>query len=139
MTNPPSDYHQGTADYDEPLGFEAYMCCGCDGFFKGEEALWAECCDLAFCKVCWKGHRCDVLTDSHGRIVNVGDHMRHVDDWRIYQVVDIIPTFTVGQTCVGERVLKTKLDGKRHTLRTRLMEVIGWEPGELTTLISKKE
>lgn len=50
--------------------------------------------------------------------------MRHIDDWRVYQVSEIIPTFTKGQTCVGERVLKTRNDGKRHVLRTRLMEIV---------------
>lgn len=86
--------------------------------------IFAECCEVYQCKLCWKSHRCDKLTDSQGFLVALGDYLRHIDDVRIYKVSEITPTFTKGQTCVGERVLKTRLDGKRHVLRTRLMEIV---------------
>lgn len=101
------------------------LCLNCGSTrIKEEEIIEPECCPGGICKDCWKTHRCNILTDSHGRRVNVGDRMRHIGDWREYQVVEILPTFTRGQTCIGEKVLKTRLDGKRHALRTRLMEII---------------
>lgn len=86
-----------------------------------------ECHDGPFCKLCFNAHRCLELLDSEGRIVKLGDQVRHRGDDRIYRIIEIIPSFTVGQQCVGEKLLKTKGDGQRHLMRTRLMEIVSRE------------
>lgn len=98
------------------------ICISCKG--ESEYGIEAECCPGWYCKWCWQGHRCNTLTDSKGKVVCVGDCLHHIDDKRIYRVVEIVPTYTKGQTCVGEKFLKRKYDGARHVLRTRLMEKI---------------
>jgi hypothetical protein len=62
------------------------------------------------------------LVAADGQIVRLGDFLAHIGDARVYRVTEIVPTFTKGQTCVGEKMLKTKGDGVRHTMRVRLME-----------------
>jgi hypothetical protein len=95
-----------------------------DDFNREDEGVDAECCGGWYCRRCWKIHTCLTLADYHGREVILGSKLSYLDDiaGRIYQVIEIVPTMTKGQTCVGEKVLKTKLDGKRHTMRVRLME-----------------
>lgn len=101
-------------------------CESCEDDFNRDDGVDAECCGGWYCRKCWKIHtNCNILADYDGLLVKIGDQIRYVADInidRIFQVTEIMPTMTKGQTCVGERVLKTKLDGKRHTMRVRLME-----------------
>lgn len=97
-------------------------CESCEDDFNRDDGVDAECCGGWYCHKCWKIHSCNQLVAADGLIVQVGHRLRHIGDDRVYQVSEIVPTMTKGQTCVGEKVLKTKLDGKRHTMRVRLME-----------------
>ena len=99
-------------------------CSHCNVSLANRSYVKPECLCGCYCFSCWKEHRCVELMDSHGKIVKLRDKIRHVGDQRVYEVIEIIPSFTVGQQCVGEMLLKTKKDGKRHVMRTRLMEVV---------------
>ncbi len=98
-------------------------CESCEDDFHRDDGVDAECCGGWYCKKCWRLHRCDQLVDYDGLIVRVGDTMMYVNDiaGRQFVVTEIVPTFTKGQTCVGEKKLKTKTDGKRNVLRVRMM------------------
>lgn len=101
-------------------------CDSCESDFHRDDGIDAECCGSWYCRRCWKIHTCDKLTDYNGHLVVIGTRLMYVGDnsEKVYQVTEIVPTMAKGQTCVGERVLKTRLDGKRYTMRVRLMEII---------------
>lgn len=97
-------------------------CESCEGDFHRDNGVEPECCGGWYCKKCWKLHRCQELVDSTGQLVRIGDLLHYIDDKRVFKISEIMPTYTKAQYCIGEKVLKTKTDGGRHTMRVRLME-----------------
>lgn len=84
------------------------------------EFLKCDGCGEQMCQQCYKGHVCAVLTDRWGREVKVGDILYYGfatnPEKYTYTVAEILPSFTLGQTCYG-----TNKSGDRIIIRPRLM------------------
>lgn len=120
---------------NDVLGDEADLAL-CEHCNKGIEldatASFVECeaCSGILCrKGCWQEHWCGPLTDRNGRVVRLGNLMRHHDsvtfhvkDPIMYRVIDMTESFRKHALAVGVNV-KGKTP-QRVPLHVRLMEIM---------------
>lgn len=84
-----------------------------------------EACSGVYCrKICWPDHWCGPLTDRTGRVVKMGDIMKHRDHYKVYRVTEMAESFRKHALAVGVEVLRKGEGTQRIPLHTRLMEII---------------
>lgn len=98
--------------------YSPMICANCG---TSKVTINCEPCAQMFCYFCFRDHWCGELTDYNGRSVRLGDHLQYVEDSnpsRVYEVVEIVGTFTKVGLCYGKG---KKLNEQHLAIRPRLM------------------